>query len=91
MSKIVVLGGGESGVGAALLALSKGFQVFLSDSGILKEEYQQILQANHIEFEISNHSIDKILDADEIIISPGIPEKSEIVKAIKAADISLIS
>jgi UDP-N-acetylmuramoylalanine--D-glutamate ligase len=91
MSKIVVLGGGESGVGAALLAQKKGFEVFLSDSGPLKEEYQQILQSNHIDFEFNLHSTDKILQADEIIISPGIPEKAEIVKAIKAAKISLIS
>ncbi|MEY4382480.1 MAG: UDP-N-acetylmuramoyl-L-alanine--D-glutamate ligase [Bacteroidota bacterium] len=91
MSKIVILGGGESGVGAALLAQSKGFEVFLSDSGSLKEEYQQILQKNQIDFEHSKHSVDNILTAQEIIISPGIPEKAEIVKAIKAANISLIS
>ncbi len=91
MSKIVVLGGGESGVGAALLAQSKGYEVFLSDAGPLKLEYQNILQEHQIDFEAEKHSADKILLADEIIISPGIPEKAEIVKAIKAANISLIS
>ena len=91
MSKIVVLGGGESGVGAALLAKSKGFEVFLSDAGTLKESYQNTLQENQIAFESQQHTTEKILDADEIIISPGIPEKADIVKAIKAAKISLIS
>jgi len=91
MSKIVVLGGGESGVGAALLAQSKGFEVFLSDSGSLKDEYQKTLQDHQIAFEYQKHSLDIILKADEIIISPGIPEKTEIVKAIKKANISLIS
>lgn len=91
MSKIVVLGGGESGVGAALLAQSKGFEVFLSDSGQLKEEYQHVLQNHRIAFECQKHSLEIILQADEIIISPGIPEKTEIVKAIKKANISLIS
>lgn len=91
MSKIVILGGGESGVGAALLAKSKGFNVFLSDSGLLKESYQQTLQENHIDFESEKHSLDRILSAQEIIISPGIPEKSDIVQAIKAAKIPIIS
>lgn len=91
MSKIVVLGGGESGVGAALLAKSKGFEVFLSDAGTLKESYQTTLQENQIDFETEQHTTEKILDANEIIISPGIPEKAEIVKAIKTANISLIS
>ncbi|MEY2792679.1 MAG: UDP-N-acetylmuramoyl-L-alanine--D-glutamate ligase [Bacteroidota bacterium] len=91
MSKIVVLGGGESGVGAALLAQSKGYEVFLSDAGTLKSEYQQILQSNQIDFETEKHSTDKILEASEIIISPGIPEKSAIVQDIKSANIPLVS
>lgn len=91
MSKIVILGGGESGVGAALLAKSKGFEVFLSDAGVLKDSYQQTLQENHIPYESEKHSLDQILLAQEIIISPGIPEKSEIVQSIKAAKIPLIS
>ncbi len=91
MSKIVVLGGGESGVGAALLAKSKGFDVFLSDQGLLKDAFQQSLANNAIRFESGAHSLNEILSADEIIISPGIPEKNEVVKAIKAKGISLIS
>ena len=91
MSKIVVLGGGESGVGAALLAKSKGFDVFLSDQGLLKDAYQNTLAEHSIRFESGQHSLDEILSASEIIISPGIPEKNEVVKAIKAKGISLIS
>ncbi|MHA8074186.1 UDP-N-acetylmuramoyl-L-alanine--D-glutamate ligase [Aquirufa sp. HETE-40SA] len=91
MALISILGGGESGVGAALLAKSKGFDVFLSDSGVLKSTYQETLRENQIEFETGTHSLDRILTSDEIIISPGIPEKTDIVKAIKAKGISLVS
>lgn len=91
MSKIVVLGGGESGVGAALLAKHQGFEVFLSDQGQLKPEYQQNLLDAKIPFEQGMHSMDKVLEAQEIIISPGIPEKSPIVKEIKQKNISLVS
>lgn len=91
MALISILGGGESGVGAALLAKSKGFDVFLSDAGQLKENYQQTLRENGIEFETGGHNIERILGSTEIIISPGIPEKTDIVKAIKAKAISLIS
>ena len=91
MALISILGGGESGVGAALLAKSKGFDVFLSDAGTLKENYQQTLRDNEIEFETGGHSLERILGSQEIIISPGIPEKTDIVKAIKAKAISLVS
>ncbi|UAJ13442.1 UDP-N-acetylmuramoyl-L-alanine--D-glutamate ligase [Aquirufa lenticrescens] len=91
MAVISILGGGESGVGAALLAKSKGFAVFLSDAGILKENYQQTLRENEIEFETGGHNVERILGSTEIIISPGIPEKTDIVKAIKAKGISLVS
>ncbi|MCZ2478385.1 UDP-N-acetylmuramoyl-L-alanine--D-glutamate ligase [Aquirufa antheringensis] len=91
MALISILGGGESGVGAALLAKSKGFTVFLSDAGTLKENYQQTLRENEIEFETGGHSLERILGSQEIIISPGIPEKTDIVKAIKAKGISLVS
>lgn len=91
MSKIIVLGGGESGVGAALLAKSKGFDVFLSDQGLLKDTFKNTLIENHIDFEDGQHSIEKILSADEIVISPGIPEKNPIVQEIKKKNIPLIS
>ena len=89
--KIVILGGGESGVGAALLAKQQGYDVFLSDGGILKEKYKTELQANKIEFEEGVHSADKILSADEVVKSPGIPEKNEMLKSIRAKGISVIS
>jgi UDP-N-acetylmuramoylalanine--D-glutamate ligase len=91
MSHIVILGGGESGVGAALLAQSKGFSVFLSDQGKLKEHYQDQLRSQAIPFESEKHTVSEILKADEIIISPGIPEKSELVQTIKKQGIPLVS
>jgi UDP-N-acetylmuramoylalanine--D-glutamate ligase len=91
MGHIVILGGGESGVGAALLAQSKGFSVFLSDQGKLKEAYQEQLRHHAIPFESETHTVAEILKADEIIISPGIPEKSELVQTIKKQGIPLIS
>jgi UDP-N-acetylmuramoylalanine--D-glutamate ligase len=91
MAQIVILGGGESGVGAALLAQAQGDQVFLSDQGELKAAYQSELSQHQIPFESGQHTLERILQADEIIISPGIPEKSAIVQAIKKQGISLVS
>jgi len=91
MSKIIVLGGGESGVGAALLAKSKGFDVFLSDQGALKESFKKTLLDHQIRFEEGRHTLEEILSAQEVIISPGIPEKNEVVKKIKEKNISLVS
>ena len=91
MAQIVILGGGESGVGAALLAQAQGHQVFLSDQGELKAAYQSELSQHQIPFESGQHTLERILQADEIIISPGIPEKSAIVQAIKKQGISLVS
>lgn len=91
MAQIVILGGGESGVGAALLAQAQGHQVFLSDQGELKAAYQSELSQHQIPFESGQHTLERILQADEIIISPGIPEKSAIVQAIKQQGISLVS
>lgn len=88
--KIVILGGGESGTGAALLAKAKGYDVFLSDAGMLKEAYKKELSKNAIEFEEGNHSLDKMLTADLIIKSPGIPEKAEVIKKAKASSIEII-
>ncbi len=90
-SKIIILGGGESGVGAAVLAKHKGHSVFLSDGGKLKEIYKAELRANAIEFEEGGHSVDRILAADEVVKSPGIPEKNDMVKAIRAKGIPVIS
>ena len=89
--RLIVLGGGESGVGAALLGKQKGYKVFLSDGGLLKESYKQELSDNDIEFEEGGHTEEKILSADEIIKSPGIAEKNELVKRIRAKGIPVIS
>ncbi len=89
--KLVILGAGESGVGTALLAKQKGYDVFVSDSGNIKENYRMELQNNKIDFEENMHSADRILKADEIMKSPGIPEKNEIVLQIRKMGISIIS
>ena len=89
--KLIILGAGESGVGAALLAKQQGYDAFVSDGGTIKEKYKNELSANGIEFEEGKHSEEKILSADEIMKSPGIPEKNELVKKIRAKGISVIS
>lgn len=89
--QLVILGGGESGVGAAILARQKGFKVFLSDGGQLKESYKQELVNNRIEFEEGGHTEERILRADEIVKSPGIADKNELVKKIRFKGIPLIS
>lgn len=88
---VVVLGGGESGVGAAKLAKLKGFEVFLSDAGELSDRYREALAADSISFEENQHSEEKILRATEVIKSPGIPDTAPIVQAIKAKNIPVIS
>ena len=89
--KLVILGAGESGVGTALLAKQKGYEVFVSDAGTIKANFQKELEDNGIEFEGGTHSVDKILAADEVMKSPGIPEKNEMVKAIRAKGIPVVS
>ncbi len=89
--RIVVLGGGESGIGAAILAKQKGFDVFLSDGGLLSEKYRSQIVENDIVFEEGNHTEEEILNADEVIKSPGIAEKNELVKKIRAKGIPVIS
>ncbi len=89
--KIVILGGGESGVGAALLAQAKGFQVFLSDKGILTETYRATLRAAGIAFEEGQHTEATILTATEVVKSPGIPETAPLVQKLRAQGIPIIS
>ena len=91
MKKIVILGGGESGVGAALLANAKGFEVFLSDKGLLSDKYKEILSHNNIPFEEGEHTESRILDAHEVIKSPGIPDKVELIKKLHSLRIPVIS
>jgi len=89
--RLVILGAGESGIGTALLAKQKGYEVFVSDGSTIKANFQKELQDNGIAFESGKHSVDQILNADEVMKSPGIPEKNEMVKAIRAKGIPVIS
>ena len=89
--KIVILGAGESGIGAALLAKQKGFEVFVSEGGSMKEEFKNELVSHEIDFEEGSHSKEKILRASLIVKSPGIPEKNEMVKLIRKNEIEIIS
>jgi len=90
-TKIIILGAGESGVGTALLAKQKGYDVFVSDASAIKPIFQAELEANAIPFESGTHDIERILAADEVMKSPGIPEKSELVMQIRAKGIPVIS
>jgi UDP-N-acetylmuramoylalanine--D-glutamate ligase len=89
--KLVILGAGESGVGAAVLAKQQGYDVFVSDGGPIKEIYRAALQQGKIDFEEAQHTESKILAADEVIKSPGITEKNELIKKIRAKGIPVIS
>ncbi len=86
-----ILGAGESGVGAALLAQRNGYEVFVSDSGKIAEKYIKELEDNKIEFEEGQHSEEKVLSASEVMKSPGIPEKNTLIKKIRAKNIPIIS
>lgn len=89
--RIVILGAAESGVGTALLAKQKGYNVFVSDSGGISSLYKAELRDNNIEFEEQMHSEEKIFNADVIMKSPGIPEKNELIKKIREKGIEVIS
>lgn len=89
--KIAILGGGESGVGTALLAKQKGYEVFLSDFGLIKEKYKKVLDENAIEWEEGKHTAERILATDIVMKSPGIPDKVTVVKAIKEKGIPVVS
>ena len=89
--KIVILGAGESGIGTAVLANKKGFEVFVSDSGVVKEKYKSVLSNIGVDWEEKKHTVEKILDADEVVKSPGIPDDAEIIKLIKGKSIPVIS
>ncbi|RYE90537.1 MAG: UDP-N-acetylmuramoyl-L-alanine--D-glutamate ligase, partial [Cytophagaceae bacterium] len=88
---IIILGAAESGVGAALLAQAKGHAVFVSDQGAIQPAYKEKLTQAGIEFEENQHSLDRILQADEVIKSPGIPEKAAVIKALREQQIPLLS
>ncbi len=88
--RLVILGSGESGTGAALLASHLGYDVFVSDKGPIKEHFKHELDQNGIDWEENQHSLNNILNAQEIIKSPGIPEKSEVMQAVRAKGINVI-
>ncbi|MES2557692.1 MAG: UDP-N-acetylmuramoyl-L-alanine--D-glutamate ligase [Bacteroidota bacterium] len=88
---VVILGAGESGVGAAILAQAKGAKVFVSDYGTVKPSFQQELGEYGLEWEQGTHSMDRILEADLIVKSPGIPEKTPVMKAIREKRIKVVS
>ena len=89
--RLVILGGGESGVGTALLGKSKGYDVFVSDKGKIKEKYKQVLIDNAIEWEGETHTESKILNADIVMKSPGIPDKVDLIKQIRKQGIQVVS
>ena len=89
--KLVVLGAGESGVGTAILGKQKGYDVFVSDLGTIAEKYKEVLLNNDILFEEGKHTESKILEADIVMKSPGIPEKVPLVKQLKSNGIPVIS
>ncbi len=91
MNRLVIIGGGESGVGAAVLAKRKGYEVFLSDKGGLKNKYKEVLKNEKIDFEEGTHTEEKILNAKEVVKSPGVPDKVEIIKKIRSKGIPVIS
>ncbi|MBF4487433.1 MULTISPECIES: UDP-N-acetylmuramoyl-L-alanine--D-glutamate ligase [unclassified Flavobacterium] len=91
MKRLVVLGGGESGVGTAILGKKQGYEVFVSDFGKIKESYKEVLIINKIAWEEEKHTEDLILNAEVVMKSPGIPEKSPIVQKLIAAGIKVIS
>ncbi|MEZ4853471.1 UDP-N-acetylmuramoyl-L-alanine--D-glutamate ligase [Flavobacterium sp.] len=91
MKRLVVLGGGESGVGTAILGKKKGYDVFVSDFGKIKENYKEVLSINGIKWEDEKHTENLILNADVVMKSPGIPDKVPIVKQLKEKGISVVS
>ena len=91
MKRLVVLGGGESGAGAAVLAKVKQMDVFLSDMGAIQPKYQEQLNHYAIEWEQGGHTESKILNADEIVKSPGIPDTAPLVVKAREAGIPIIS
>src|SRR5436190_1072497 len=91
MKRIVIIGGGESGAGAAMLAKQKGFEVFVTDKGGIKEKYKNVLSNLGIEWEEKQHTESLILNADEVIKSPGIPDKADLIQKLKKQGTPVIS
>lgn len=91
MKRLVVLGGGESGVGTALLGKAKGYDVFVSDKGEIKKKYKDVLKHNKIEWEEHQHTEAKIFNADVVMKSPGIPDKVALVQQLKEKGVAVVS
>ncbi|MFI5135697.1 MAG: UDP-N-acetylmuramoyl-L-alanine--D-glutamate ligase [Chitinophagales bacterium] len=91
MKRITILGAAESGIGAAVLAQKRGYEVFVSDKRMIKVEFKKVLEENKITFEENQHSENEILRGEEVIKSPGIPEKAPIIKLIRNRSIPIIS
>lgn len=91
MKRIVVLGAGESGAGAAILAKKEGFDVFVSDTSMIKDKYKTLLDNHHIEWEEGHHTEEKVLNADEVIKSPGIPNEAPMIQKLIQQGTSIIS
>ena len=91
MKRIVVLGAAESGAGAAVLAKKKGFDVFVSDMSTIKDKYKELLNSHGIVWEEGHHTEELILNADEVIKSPGIPENAPMILKLKEKKIPIIS
>lgn len=89
--KLVVIGAGESGIGAALLGKQQGWDVFVTDGGAIKEQYKKDLEANGIAYEEGGHTVAEIMKADCVMKSPGIPDKVAIVKQVREAGIEVCS
>lgn len=92
MSKrLVILGAGESGVGTAVLGLKQGYEVFVSDKGKIADKYKVQLEEHKVAYESEQHTEEKILNADVVMKSPGIPEKAEVVKKLRAKGVKIVS
>lgn len=91
MKKLVILGAGESGVGTALLGKQKGFEVFVSDKGVIAKKYKEVLLNNNIVFEEGKHTQSELLNADLVMKSPGIPDTVPLILKMKELDIKVIS
>lgn len=89
--RLVILGAGESGVGTAVLGLKQGYEVFVSDKGKIAKKYEQVLTDYKVQYESEKHTEEKILNADVVMKSPGIPDKAEMVKKIRSKGIKVVS
>ena len=91
MKKLVILGAGESGAGTAVLALKQGYEVFVSDMGAIKPQYKQLMEAHHVPFEENGHTEARILDATEVVKSPGIPNDAPLIKKLVEKGVPILS